>query len=161
MLVEISKLKLNPIHSNIYLVNDLTDLVESIKEVGLLEKIVVNNDLTIISGVRRYFALKELGITDADVEIKNVSESDEIFTMISFNKQRNKTMREKLNEAKLLKEIWGKRRGRKSQEEKLQNENAEPFDTRKAVCKELGISAGNLVKLEYIEKIRKEIEEKM
>lgn len=157
MLVEISKLKLNPFHSKFYKINDIEDLVENIKENGLLVKIVVKSDLTIISGVRRYFALKELGFTEVDVEIKNVSASDEIFTMISFNKQRVKTCRELANENKYLKEIWGKRRGRKSEEEKLQNVNAVPVDTRKRISKEFGISAGNLSKIEYLDKFKPEL----
>ena len=155
MLVAISKLKINPFHSSMYLTNDIDDLVENIKELGLLEQIVVDEDLTIISGVRRLLALKKLNYQEVDVIIKKVEEVDEKLTLISFNKQREKTMREKLNEARFLKEIWGQRRGRKSQNEIV--ENAEPVDTRKRISEELKISAGNLSKLDYIDKIRPDL----
>ena len=74
MLVEISKLKINEFHKNLYLTNDIDDLAENIKELGLLEQIVVKGDFTIISGVRRLLALKKLEYTEVDVIIKEVTE---------------------------------------------------------------------------------------
>jgi len=158
MKIKLGKLKISPFHSKVYQTNDIEDLVESIKELGLLEKIIVKSDMTIISGVRRYLALKQLGITETDVEIKDVQEEDENLLVISHNKHRIKTNREKLNEARYLKMIWRQRRGRKSEAEKLQiDANEEPVDTRKNICDELGLSAGNLVKLEYIDNCRPDL----
>ena len=62
MVTKISKLKINPFHSKVYQVNDIDDLAESIQEIGLLQPIVVNSSLSIISGVRRYYALQEARI---------------------------------------------------------------------------------------------------
>jgi DNA modification methylase/ParB-like chromosome segregation protein Spo0J len=158
MLVEISKLKITDFHSKLYLSNDIDSLAENIKDLGLLEPIVIKRDFTIISGVRRLQALKKLEYTKVDVIIKDVEEEDEKLTVISFNKQRIKTNRELLDEAKYLKEIWGKPRGRKSLNEILENgENAEPVDTRKRISEELKISAGNISKLEYIDKVRPDL----
>ncbi|WP_340113646.1 DNA methyltransferase [Maribellus mangrovi] len=153
MIVDIKKLKINPIHSKLYLTNDIDDLAESIKETGQLEKIVVNNDYVIISGVRRYLALKKLNRTEADVEIKNINQGDTV-TLISFNKQRVKTTRELLNEADYLKSIWGQKRGRKSANSTPSTQKA---NTRSKITKKLGISAGNLVKLEKIKSISPEL----
>lgn len=157
MVTKISKLKINPFHSKIYQVNDIDDLAESIQEIGLLQPIVVNSSLSIISGVRRYYALQKLGYTEVDVEIKDVNVAEEI-AIISFNKQRLKTQRERLMEAKYLKTLWRKKKGRKSEAEKLQTEeNVEPADTRKDVCKVVGLSAGNFSKLEYIDQVNSDL----
>lgn len=150
MVTQISRLKINPFHSTIYKVNDIDDLAENIQEFGLLQPIVVNSSFSIISGVRRYYALKKLGYTEVDVEIKHLNVAEEI-AIISMNKQRVKTQRERLMEAKYLKTLWRKKKGRKSEAEKLQTvANSRPVDTRKDVCKAVGLSAGNLSKLEYI-----------
>lgn len=157
MITKISKLKINPFHAKIYKVNDIDDLAESIQEIGLLQPIVVNSSLSIISGVRRYYALQKLGYTEVDVEIKQLNVAEEI-AIISMNKQRVKTQRERLMEAKYLKQLWRKKKGRKSEAEKLQTgENVEPADTRKDVCKAVGLSAGNLSKLEYIDHVNPDL----
>jgi DNA modification methylase len=155
--VDINKLKLNPFHSKIYLTNEIDDLVDSIKESGLLEKIVVNSDLVIISGARRLLALKKLNYKKVDVIVKDVKSNDELLTLISFNKQRIKTNREILNEAKYLKQIWGKRRGRKSISQKQIGSSSEPVDTRKRISETVKISAGNLSMLEYIDNVKPEL----
>lgn len=153
MVTKISKLKINPFHSRVYKVNDIDDLAENIQEFGLLQPIVVNSSFSIISGVRRYYALKKLGYTEVDVEIKHLNVAEEI-AIISMNKQRVKTQRERLMEAKYLKNLWRKKKGRKSEAEKLQTgENVEPADTRKDACKAVGLSTGNFSKLEFIEEV--------
>ena len=157
MIVDITKLKIDPFHSTIYNVNDVDDLVESINELGLLSPIIVKPDYTIISGVRRYYALKKLDFTTVDVEIKDVEEDDEKITLIAYNKQRVKTTRELLDEAKYLKELWGKKRGRKSLDELESSENKEPVDTRKRIADKLKISAGNISKLEYIDRTKSDL----
>lgn len=158
MIVEISKLKINPIYSEIYQTNDIEALAESIKENGLLQKIVVNENFVIISGVRRFLALKQLNVKEVEVEIKKLDEVDELITLIEFNRQRVKTSREQLNEIKYLKELWGKRRGRKTKEESLENkEGSIKVDTRKQISETIGISAGNISKLQYIEKMKPEL----
>ncbi|BBE18558.1 adenine-specific methyltransferase [Aquipluma nitroreducens] len=157
MVTEISKLKINPFHSSVYKINDIDDLAESIQELGLLQPIIVNSSLSIISGVRRYYALKKLGYTEVDVEIKHLNVAEEI-AIISFNKQRVKTQRERLMEAKYLKQLWRRKKGRKSEAEKLQtNSNMGPADTRKDVCKAVGLSAGNFSKLEYIDEVNPDL----
>lgn len=158
MEIQISALKINPFHEKIYLVNDIADLADSIQKDGLCEKIVIDEQKYIVSGVRRYYAVKKLGWEKVEVEVMNFDEKDENQIIIAFNKQRVKTNREKLNEARYLKSIWRRKRGRKSEAEKPQiTENVKPTDTRRDVCKKVDLSAGTLVKLEYIDEIRPDL----
>lgn len=157
MKVKIEELKINPFHKEIYQTNDIDELKQSIQEVGLLEKIVVNTLFIIISGLRRYLAIKELGWETVDVEIKDINPDDELLHLISFNKQRNKTNREILNEAKYLKSIWGQKRGRKSATDNVIQLDPVKVDTRKRIADKLKISTGNLSKLEMIDRISPEL----
>lgn len=151
MILEINKIKANPIHAQLYLTNDIDDLADSIQESGLLEKIVVNKkDFVLISGYRRLLALKKLNYKEVDVIVKDFAQDDESLTLISYNKQRNKTNREKLKEAIELKKIWGKRRGRKSKSDQQNNDSSGPVNTRKKISEELKISEGQLSMLEFI-----------
>lgn len=157
MKVDINKLKTNPYHEQIYQANDIEELKQSIQKVGLLEKIVVNTFFVIISGLRRYLALKELGYKTVDVVIKAVNENEELLHLISYNKQRVKTNREILNEAKFLKTIWAQKRGRKSSKDKVIQMNAPKVDTRKRIAEATGIKPTNLTKLEYIDRLKPEL----
>jgi len=148
MNVKLDKLKIHRIHSELYVANDLEDLKASIQESGLLEKIVVNNatELVILSGVRRFRALKELGYTETDVIVRDTPTEDEPLTVISFNKQRQKTASEILNEVEHLKLIWSAKRGRKPADAV----RGEKVDTRAKIAKATKTSAGNISKLEQI-----------
>ena len=59
MNIDISLLKHHPINEEIYSLSNIDELVKSIQEVGLLEKLIVNADFEIISGNRRFEALKD------------------------------------------------------------------------------------------------------
>jgi len=155
MIVKLEKLKVHRIHSEIYVVNDLEDLKQSIQESGLLEKIVVNNvnELVIVSGVRRFHALKELGYTETDVIISNTPSSDESLTLISFNKQRQKTATEMVNEIENLKSILAVKCGRKP----ANVAQGGKVDTRARISKMTHICAGNISKLEFIKEKNREL----
>lgn len=158
MEIEISKLKIHPFHKRLYLINEIDALATSIQEEGLLEKLVIDKHNFVISGTRRLYAVIKLGWDKVEVEILNFNGKDEKSTIIAFNKQREKTNREKLNEARYLKSIWRRKRGRKSGAEKPQiNENMKPVDTRRDVCEKTGYSAGTLTKLEYIDDTRPDL----
>ena len=74
MKIPINLLKTCPINSEIYRDSDVGDLVNSIREVGLLQPIVVTPDNTIISGHRRFKSIQSLGWTEVEVEVKEVEE---------------------------------------------------------------------------------------
>ena len=53
MNIQVSKLKHHPLNEEIYKLSDIDTLSNSIKEVGLLEPLVINRKDEVISGNRR------------------------------------------------------------------------------------------------------------
>jgi ParB-like chromosome segregation protein Spo0J len=76
----------------------IDDLVSSISEKGLLQKLIINQKFQVISGNRRFADVKELGWNEVEVEQVHTSENEELDLLIHYNKQRVKTYREILNE---------------------------------------------------------------
>lgn len=82
------------------------DLVESIRTQGLQNPLIVNKDFQILSGHRRFKALKELGYKEIPVQIKNFqSKDEELIFLITENIYRQKTNIEKIKEAGRLEDI--------------------------------------------------------
>ena len=104
MFVDIKKIKPHPKNQEIYSLSNIDDLRTSIRSVGLLEKIIIDQHFQIISGHRRYLAVCNLNWKEVECEQIEVNESDAITYLIHHNKQRIKTCRELLNEAKVLME---------------------------------------------------------
>jgi N6-adenosine-specific RNA methylase IME4 len=122
--MKITELKEHELNIKIY-GNEIVDidLVESIRNNGLLVPLTVKKDGTIISGHRRFKAIKETDITEVPVniiEFKNEMEEKE--TLINFNKQRDKTYSQKFNEAKEL-EIIESEKAKLRQAENVKNIN--------------------------------------
>ena len=73
--------------------NCFYELVDSIKENGLLTSLVVrrkeNGRYELISGHRRKLALEELGIIDCDVEIRDLGDDEATILMVDSNLYRN------------------------------------------------------------------------
>lgn len=102
------------------------DLVDSIKNKGILEPIVILEDNTILSGHRRWVAAKELKLERIPCRSMSFSDDlDEKEALVEFNRQRNKTYSQRMNEADLLTEIYGER-NRKKQLETLKKGNVKP-----------------------------------
>jgi ParB-like chromosome segregation protein Spo0J len=124
---------------------------------------VIKDDDTIVSGHRRWLALKALGIK-AQCRVMTFSdELDEKESLIEFNKQRKKTPSQFFNEDKTLRDIYSERAKRRQVEAgKLFGENhprtqevplnlAEPLekiedkgDTRDKVANAIGINRNTL-----------------
>ncbi|MCJ7616002.1 MAG: ParB N-terminal domain-containing protein, partial [Desulfobacterales bacterium] len=86
------------------------DLVESIKNKGILEPIVILEDDTILSGHRRWLAAKELKLERVPCRSMSFSdELDEKEALIEFNRQRSKTYSQRMNEADLLTSVYSER----------------------------------------------------
>jgi hypothetical protein len=98
MKVSVSKLKSHPLNEKIYSLSGIESLMDSIKEVGLLSNITIDQDFFCVSGHRRLFCIKKLGWKEVDVHQINVKKGDEILTLIHFNRQRIKSTQELLNE---------------------------------------------------------------
>ena len=60
MIFKVSEIKPHPKNSEIYDLSNINDLVLSIDEVGLLQPIIINRNNQILSGHRRFKAIKIL-----------------------------------------------------------------------------------------------------
>ena len=90
MKISITDIKPHPINKEIYSLSNLDDLIKSIKDVGLLQPLIINQFNQIISGHRRFECVKKLGWDEVDVEIKNVDEVElAIKTYINTEEQKN------------------------------------------------------------------------
>ena len=58
MKIGVSKLKHHPFNSEVYMLSDIQTLKDSIKNVGLLEPLVINKKNEVLSGNRRLEALR-------------------------------------------------------------------------------------------------------
>jgi DNA modification methylase len=98
MKIEVSKLKHHPLNQKIYSLSGIDSLMESIKEVGLLEPPTIDQNFQVVSGNRRFESVKRLGWKEIDVHQIKMKKGDEVLTLIHFNRQRVKTIQELLNE---------------------------------------------------------------
>ena len=100
MLVKLSELSPNPINDEIYSPTDLTELKSSIKQNGLLEPICCTKKMVIVSGHRRYYAMKQLNIIECEVSIKDYQ--NEVIGLIEHNRARQKTASDIVKEVEFL-----------------------------------------------------------
>src|SRR5437762_622925 len=79
----------------------IRELAESIKKLGLLEPIVATDDYYIVSGHRRHAACRLAGLMHVPVRRLAISIADPNFAefLVTFNKQRVKTVEEQVREA--------------------------------------------------------------
>lgn len=147
MKYKLSELKEHPDNNQIYSLTDLKELKNSLLIHGQLEPLVITKDLVIISGHRRFNAMKELGFTECDARVEEY-ESD-VIALIQFNKQRQKTPVDYINESKFLEKELQKQigRGRPKKEDRQVKMN-----TRDEVAKILGTNASQMQKLKFIDK---------
>ena len=100
--IAISELIPNPINLEIYGEVD-SGLSEDIKQNGIIEPIVINQDKKIISGHRRYKGAQVAGLEYVPfIQIYTKDEFDEERQIVSRNKYRYKTARQIWNEYKSL-----------------------------------------------------------
>ena len=100
--VQVSKLKHHPLNREIYSLSDIEDLTKSIKDVGLLQPLVVDQKNRVVSGNCRLESIRALGIKTVTIEKVKVSDKDVGKLLVHHNKQRVKTHRELLNEFHIL-----------------------------------------------------------
>ena len=96
----------HPVSLKLYGDNHIGELLESIREFGILVPLTITNKNVVISGHRRWHCACELELERVPVEVKIFAdELAEKKAILDFNKQREKTFSQKMNEAELLKEI--------------------------------------------------------
>ena len=79
MIVPVSKLSSHPKNQEIYSLSNIEDLENSISSLGLLEKLVIDEEFQVISGNRRLVAIQNLGWKKVECEKVNLPE-DEVLT---------------------------------------------------------------------------------
>lgn len=141
-------LKPHPISVSLYGDNHIDDLLESIKQYGILTPLTITKEKRIISGHRRWRVAIQIGLTSIPVEVKTYdSELAEKRAILEFNRQREKTFSQKMNEAKLHKEIESELAKKISLSQLKQNTDMDicpPRNklTRDIVAEQVGIGSG-------------------
>ncbi len=130
------------------------ELVNLIKEHGLRTKIVVNENGVIISGHRRYNALKELGYKETECEVRHYeNEMEELRDLVICNSgRRQKTRVQQLREGEAIYEVeeWKANQRRIStqnnnravMEQSSMSDNDEKGTTRDIVAKIISWGSG-------------------
>lgn len=109
--VEVPIDTLIPSADNFYEISDIDVLVLSISEMGQIEPLIIKKNNTIISGHRRFEAMKKLGFNTVKAIVKSPeSEEEEQLLLMEANRQRKKTPQEFQKEVALLKEILKKKK---------------------------------------------------
>lgn len=147
----------HPYNAEIYgdaLSADVEDLTANIKAHGLIQPICINSKNIILSGHRRWRACLDAGMTYAECQLLDVTESEEPFYLIFSNKTRHKTMVQISNEIELLYKLYqsGKSRGRPKKGAPATHNKK----TRDQIAEDLGISTKTVHILRYIRRRRPE-----
>lgn len=126
--VSLDKLQIHPLANQIYYYkknkNDLKFLAETMKMVGQLEPIIINDKNEILSGNRRWLAAKILNepvgrfpTLNAIVSKPKRGQTDEQHlreVIVFHNQQRKKSYKEIINEAEAILGILGKNQGQRT-----------------------------------------------
>ena len=147
MKVRVDSLKHHPLNELVYKLSGLDELMDSIKEVGLLQPLTIDQYNQVISGNRRFECLRILGIDKVEVNKMNVKEGDETLLLIHFNQQRVKSVSELLAEYDTLKLYYKKNRHRLDIKGKT---------IREVVSNDINVKDGQLARLLFIRKMNPE-----
>ena len=102
MKILVSELTHHPLNESIYTLSNISDLENSITEVGLLQPLVINQHYQVISGNRRLSAIRIIGWEKVEVVKVEVSDEETPSLLIHHNKNRVKSAKEIINEYKTL-----------------------------------------------------------
>ncbi len=75
MLIPVEKLKLLEDQVRIFTYEDLEKLVVSMREIGILEEVVIDTSFTVISGTLQYLAIKKMGWAKVPCRFATATES--------------------------------------------------------------------------------------
>ena len=85
--VKTNKVSHHPLNQQSYNLSAIEDLISSIEEKGLLQKLVSNQSFQVISGNRRLAAIQKLGWKEVDVDQIKTDADEELDLLIHYNKQ--------------------------------------------------------------------------
>lgn len=150
----LSKIKVEDIlqhaeNRRIYSVTNVEQLMECIKSLGLMQRIILNSKKEVLCGGRRLEAIKQLGWKEVEVEIVDLPEEDEPAFIVSSNSHRTKTSEEKYHEIKILKSHWAKKQGQRTDLDDSLSEE-EKLTTRKRIANSIGVTESEVRKTEYV-----------
>jgi len=158
----ISTIKEHSSQASIYSITDeeIESLAENIDRGGQLEPCIITTNNVLISGYTRVAALKHLGKKTCDCRVLDIPENEQVFYLISSNKQRVKNYVCRMAEIDALEEYYVKGQGYRSD-----LHSAEPVPstgTRRPpaiqlIANDLGISKNTIHQLRYIRKHRAEL----
>lgn len=146
-----------PSEKNMYGIRDVEELAADIKENGLYHNLVVreteSGKYEILSGERRYHALKSLGHKKIPCQVRNLDDLDFEIMLIQANaKTRELTNGEKMKQVERLKVLYTKKRG---SGEKLEGK------TRDLIGNDLGMSGVQVGRyMKIAEKLDEPLKEK-
>lgn len=98
--VDLSDLRIHPLSLKVYgAEEDVSDLVSSITQHGILRPLVITADNQVISGKRRLQAAQQVGLTQAPIVVSPLTDPDEIeLFLLEDNRTREKTNEQKARE---------------------------------------------------------------
>ncbi|MDW3208922.1 MAG: ParB N-terminal domain-containing protein [Reichenbachiella sp.] len=104
--VELKKLSFHPSNESIYGKENVHMLISSIREFGLLEPLVVNKKMQVVSGNKRLKALLQLEWGKVDVAIREFeSDEEELAYLLEANASRDKSFLQRVNEGLLIERL--------------------------------------------------------
>lgn len=125
--VEIAKLSPFPLNPRRE-IGDIDELVESVREVGILEPLLgraVQNRVEVIAGVRRLAAAKKVGLKDVPVVMRDMTDEEAVIVSVTENLQRGDlNLNDRLRAYDCLKSL-----------------NAQKYSTPAAIARALGLRA--------------------
>ena len=150
MRFKVSDIKPHPKNSEIYDLSNINDLVKSIDEVGLLQPLILNKNNQILSGHRRFEAIKILKWEEVNVEVRDISENETELYLVHFNKQRVKSTKEILSEHDVLENHFQNRQGMRTDLTSVHPNKS--YSKRDEISSQIGVSSSSLGKLLFIRK---------
>ncbi len=150
MRFKVSDIKPHPKNSEIYDLSNINDLVKSIDEVGLLQPLILNKNNQILSGHRRFEAIKILKWKEVNVEVRDFSENETELYLVHFNKQRVKSTKEILSEYDVLENHFQNRQGMRTDLTSVHPNKS--YSKRDEISSQIGVSSSSLGKLLFIRK---------
>jgi hypothetical protein len=152
--VSVKSLSHHPANRSIYDLSAIEPLMTSINEMGLLQKLVVDQYDQVISGNRRLEAVKRLGWKSVEIEKVQVSDDETIPLLVSYNQQRVKTNKELLQEYWALEKSIGVGKGNRTDLKNVTcvrpDTSSRNPSTRDKIADRLGVTSSHLGSLVFI-----------
>lgn len=147
--VGLEVLQPHPTSIETYQVSNIDALAESIEEIGLNHYPIVNQEMQVLSGARRVKAFEFLGRKEITVEVIDIAKEDEAAFVILSNSQRQKTEIEIYKEIKFLKNLFGNRKGQRT--DLMQElEESEKGTTRQRIAEAVNKPEATVHRIEYV-----------